>query len=309
MRKTKICLLVVVLMLVTALRLSAGDKVYTEQSEVWVNNEEEFVGAIAPNTAIKLNSQWTGILTFPGEYLGEISDFVNFTEGFDGAQIVIHDVHNLSITGDPDILSQILAQPRYAYTLMFKNCEGITLANLNCGHTDEGYCTGGVLGFENCHGIKIDNCDLWGCGTEGITLWESSRLDCTNTTIRDCSYSILSLYDSGFVSFSNCVMRNNREFDLLNFVNCAKVEFKNCVIYDNSATSYWSTGSLINSRQSEVSFSECAIFNNSVTGLTDTTDQIVFEHCAIFGNKERVAVPDEEIDSEGEGEWNYEDER
>ena len=57
MRKTKICLLVVMLMLGAALRLSAGDRVYTEQREVWVTNEEEFVRAIAPNTAIKLYSQ------------------------------------------------------------------------------------------------------------------------------------------------------------------------------------------------------------------------------------------------------------
>ncbi len=305
MLKTGIFFFAVLLMLGTALPISAGDRDFTEQSEVWVSSEEEFLEAIAPNTSIIISSP-RGFV-FRGDHANANPEFVLFEEVFDGKQLVIQNAHNLSIYGYTERRSQILAEPRYANVLTFRNCERIKLANLDCGHFDEGYCTGGVLSFENCHGIDIENCDLWGCGTEGITLLESSRLTCSDTTIRDCSYYILSLQESYGAEFNRCVMRNNREFDQLNFVNCRQVEFKNCVIYDNSATNAWNSGYLIRIADSNVTFSECAIFNNNVAELANSEDGLRFKRCTIFGNKPWSEDQDyyEDYDVEGEGDWDY----
>ncbi|MCB5246503.1 MAG: right-handed parallel beta-helix repeat-containing protein [Candidatus Cloacimonetes bacterium] len=286
MRKNVIWFGLALALLSLALPLAALEfSAYTDAREILVSGEQEFVEAIAPNTTIRLAPITTDYLTFTGEFAGLNPDHVSFEEVFDGLQIVIHDVQNLSIFGDAEQMSQILALPRYANVLTFRNCDGLSLANLDCGHYEEGYCTGGVLGFEDCSGVTIFNCNLWGCGIEGISLMNTTGLDCSFTTIRDCSYSILSLFNSRNISFSYCVMRNNREFDLLNFSNCARVEFHNCVIYDNSSANDWGSGNLINSSGSEILFSECAIFNNNVDELLNASDGVYFEHCSIFNNK------------------------
>ncbi len=292
--------------------LAEGDKDFSDHREIWVSGEEEFIRAIAPNTTIHLYSQMLDQLTFSGQYSDLNPEYVSFEPVFDGVQLVIQNVHSFSIIGDPDTRSRILAQPSYANVLTFKNSEELTLLNLDCGHAEEGYCTGGVLSFENCHGIRIANCDLWGCGTEGITLSESSWLTCADTTIRDCSYSILSLYNSYGAEFSNCVMRNNREFSLINVAECREVKFKNCVIYDNSAANDWGSGYLVNASKSEILFSECAIFNNNVNDLMNSPDGIRYEYCTVFGNKNWGSSPSyeegREDDSSQEEEYYYDEE-
>lgn len=288
-----------------------GDRDFGDHQEIWVDSEEEFLAAVAPNTTIHLHSQLLDALIFTAEHWDINTEYANFAYVFDGVQLVIQNLHNFSIIGDPDARSRILAQPRYANVLTFKNCEEITLLNLDCGHADEGYCTGGVLAFENCHGIRIENCDLWGCGTEGITLTESSWLSCADTTIRDCSYSILSLYDSYGAEFRNCVMRNNREFSLLNVYNCREVSFANCVIYDNSAADDFGHGYLLYSSASVINFSECAIFNNNVNELLNTQDGVSFQHCTMFGNQPQSYVPGYDEgraeDSDPDEEYYYEE--
>lgn len=309
MRKICTCSLAILLLASIVLPLTAAKKErFAPPREVWVSNEQEFLEAIAPNTTIRFESMLRPYLSFTDEFSGMTSDYVNFEEVYDGVQLVIQGVPNLSIVGDPDTSSQVLTIPRYAYVLMFKNCKNLSLANLDCGHYDEGYCTGGVLGFENCDGIEISNCDLWGCGTEGISLWNSSGLNCSNTTIRDCSYSILSLYDSRDIQFSYCVMRNNREFTLLNFVNCQKVGFSNCVIYDNSSAEGYGNSYLIYTNGSGISFNECAIFNNNVSELMNTSKGISFRNCTIFGNRIWAYVPGYDEGRAEDGYWEQNEE-
>ncbi|HQP27244.1 MAG TPA: right-handed parallel beta-helix repeat-containing protein [Candidatus Syntrophosphaera sp.] len=286
-----------------------GDRDFSEHREIWVSGEEEFLAAVAPNTTIHMYSMFLESLCFTEEHAGLNPEYTEFEEVYDGFQLVSKELHNCSNIWEPETRSQILAQPRYANVLTFRNCEEINLQNLRCGHMEEGYCMGGVFNFENCHVINIENCDLWGCGIEGITLTDSSWLSCVDTTIRDCSYSILSLFDSYGVEFRKCVMFNNREFSLLNISNCHEVSFTNCVIYDNSAGDGFVSGYVLNTSSSEIIFSECAIFNNNVSGLLNSREGVSFEHCTVFGNHKRDYRPyyeeDLEEDSDPEDDYYY----
>ena len=86
---------------------------------------------------------------------------VNREGMFDGYQLVLDQCKNLIIQGTKG--AALIVRPRYAYVISFRSAHNIVLRNLTLGHTDEGYCEGGVLEFDGCEGVQIDNCDLYGC--------------------------------------------------------------------------------------------------------------------------------------------------
>jgi len=255
--------------------------------EVRVTNTTQFLKAIAPNTTIIIDIIEIDPIIFSEYYSEAISPYCNFEYAFDGQQLVIHDVQGLTIQGPEELPARILTPYSYANVIVFRDCEDISLRWLNCGHDIEGYCTGGVIYLENCHGVEIKNCDLWGCGIDGLTITGCSDVDVSYTTIRDCSYSIMSIYDSQDISFQYCLMHDNREYDLLNFTNSKRVSFEDCVIWNNTSGGYYSGGNLLRSSGSDILFDRCAIFNNSVEYLTNEEAVVRFEDCIMFGNRTR----------------------
>lgn len=154
---------------------------------------------------------------------------------YDGKELHISYMKNLTIEGEGDTRSIIKVRPRYSYIFSFDNCKDITLRNLELGHTDGGYCLGGVLNFINTKGIRIESCDLYGCGTEGITATDCMNLDCYYSIIRDCSYSIMTIKNvKGQLNFVECQFLRNKEYSLINGdKNCDPMHFTNCVFKDN----------------------------------------------------------------------------
>ncbi|NBI67580.1 hypothetical protein D1646_12315 [Pseudoflavonifractor sp. 60] len=88
-------------------------------------------------------------------------------------------------------------------------CKNITLSGLILGHdiSPKDQCMAGVVQMSNSENIIIDNCDLFGCGLLGISTYNSSLI-VTNSTIRDCSKSILEI-SRGSATFKNCIFSNN----------------------------------------------------------------------------------------------------
>ena len=89
---------------------------------------------------------------------------LGWSDQFDGKELDIAGMSNLTIEGEGD-MAGIIVEPRYAYVLSFFNCKDITLRNLTLGHTDSGYCQGGVVAIRGCQNTVIEGCDLYGCGT------------------------------------------------------------------------------------------------------------------------------------------------
>ena len=217
----------------------------TELIRITVHNETEFLKALGSNRVITVAEGSLINLSKTLEYrdkceLVEIQDgdkpldYTHLkTQGikyaanvFDGEELNISSMNNLTIIGEGEYRPKILVEPRYAYIFNFSNCVNVTLRHLEIGHTLQGYCMGGVLNFTCCENVKIDDCDLYGCGTEGITSFRTNNLRCARTTIRDCSYSIMTLKDSENVNFIDCIFANNKEFSLVNVnENCINVSF------------------------------------------------------------------------------------
>lgn len=157
--------------------------------------------------------------------------------GSDGIELCIVGVKNLTIkSAFGDQCPRIVAEPRYANTLSFSKCEGISLENLVMGHIEGGYCTGGVLRFNDCKDITIRHCELFGCGIEGIEAYNTEKLLFERSQIRDCTYSIMTLVGCTDFVFRNSDFFRCCEYDLLEVRDCSKIVYENCDFFDNIGT-------------------------------------------------------------------------
>ena len=169
--------------------------------EVCVDTVDEFLAAIDNDTVIKLQSGLFDLST-ASDYGAYGTDYYYWNDVFDGPALVINGVRNLRIVAEEDCT--IAAIPRYANVINFLNSEGISLSGFTAGHTEEpGSCAGGVLSFENCWDIDIDNCRLYGCGILGIDAYCCSDISVKNTEIYECSQGAIALYTVMDASFEN----------------------------------------------------------------------------------------------------------
>lgn len=162
------------------------------QEEVTVTDMEEFLAAIGSNKKIILD---TDLLDESTADMSSDGEYYSWDEVFDGKQLTIHNVDNMTIAGKTGKnVNTVSALPRYAQVLAFDRCSNLTLENLTVGHTKEpGYCVGGVLWFQQCTNVEVRKCGLYGCGTIGI-----QAMDCRNVTmeqndIYECSYGGIQL--------------------------------------------------------------------------------------------------------------------
>lgn len=180
---------------------------------------------------------------------------------FDGKELVLRNFKNLRIIGDGDTMSKIITEPRYSNLIRFENCHNIFLVNLCIGHTEAGDCMGGVLRFEDCSNIKVNSCDLYGCGVEGITAYNTQDLELRSSVIRDCSLSIMELVHCSNFNFVDSKFYNNGQYGCFKINDdCKAVKFEKCEIRDNRSVLFMI--------DSPVLFKECSISHNEVLGAT-----------------------------------------
>jgi parallel beta-helix repeat protein len=134
---------------------------------------------------------------------------VSWNNVHDGKEIIFHNLNNTEFTGN-----KILAEPRYAWVLSFKDCTNLALRELTLGHTEAGYCQGGVLKFENCSNVTLDGCHLFGSGTHGIELQNCQNIEIVNVSVRECTYGAIILTNVSNLAFRNCRFERNLGFDL-----------------------------------------------------------------------------------------------
>ncbi len=207
-------------------------KAQEEIQVVQVKTAQELIDAIAPSTTIELA---------PGTYnLSTVnmkqSDYILWEEETDGYQLKIRNVSNLQIRGPKQETATILAEPRYGWVLMFAGCRDVVLSDLVLGHTLKGYCTGGVLEWKSCGKIRIENCDLFGCGTEGMNLEQVKELRFLNSRIRDCTYGIMTVSGSSKLEFVDSRFENNRQFDGFSIRDSKDILFDRCTIARNDVS-------------------------------------------------------------------------
>ena len=231
----KLTLLLAVLVLTgQALLASSAPKPKT----VHVTTADEFLEAIASNCIIVLDADYydltAAIQERPDLFMSDDRP-ISYVDQFDGPELHVNDVQNLTIQvgATEGGVSTILIDPRYAFVIYFESCKGITLDGVTFGHTEEGYCDRGVLGFEACENVHIKNCDLFGCGTEGIDVSGCDGFLFENSKIRDCSYYIMHVSNCSNVHFVSSQFFRNREFEQVSISGSDDVSFVNCMFANN----------------------------------------------------------------------------
>lgn len=194
-----------------------------ERTQVQVNTVDDFLAAIAPDTEIIL-ADGTYNLSMASDYAGEGTEYYHWQEKFDGSELVIT-AGNLVIRSESGDVTKctISTEPRYADVLSFYGCDNAALQGITVGHTIEpGYCTGGVLFFDCCTGVQVENCGLYGCGILGIQAVLCNDVTVKHCVIYECSYGGIRMVDVIGVT-----LETNQFRDLggskLGFTNCQQV--------------------------------------------------------------------------------------
>ncbi len=106
--------------------------------------------------------------------------------------------------------ARILQPDGYNWVLSFMDVKKLTLKNLVLGHhIDKGYCQGGVLRIVGGHDILVSEVDLFGSGTEGLSLAGVHGMTVEKSVIRDCTESLMSIAASTGIKFVGTSIRDN----------------------------------------------------------------------------------------------------
>ena len=214
-----------------------------------VTNETEFLAALGSNRTVVIAAgahlnlsrvlereemfvgergrRWTGDATA----IVSKEPLVVSESETDGRQLALVNMKNLIIKGEQN--SSIEVDPRYSYCLYFINCENCEVHNLTIGHTEGGYCSGGVIGVRGGRMTLVKDCDLYGCGTYGLDLIETSDFALMNSNIHDCTYGIMELRSCVSVKFTKCDFFSNREYSLVEGYGVEGLVFDDCRFFAN----------------------------------------------------------------------------
>ena len=180
------------------------------KTTVTVTNADEFLAAIAPNTEIVIDAELIDFSTAK-DYGGGPKQYYRWEDNYDGPALVIAGADNLTIRSKDGKTKNhtISAVPRYANVLTFINCDNLVLSGFTAGHTKEpGVCVGGVLRFQNCTMISVDNCGLFGCGTLGVDAEACTSITLRSSEIYECSNGGVQMLDTTGITIEKCTFRD-----------------------------------------------------------------------------------------------------
>jgi polygalacturonase len=133
---------------------------------------------------------------------------------------------NVTITASPG--TRILAADVMEDVLTLTECESVRIENLHLGHVKplESYeCEGSCLKFTRCRDVRVANCELTGCGAEGVYAFQSERLDIGNCYVHDNTYAGFYFAMCRSVLVHDCRLVHN--FDRMSGYSNADIEFRN----------------------------------------------------------------------------------
>ncbi|WP_338766524.1 right-handed parallel beta-helix repeat-containing protein [Bernardetia sp. ABR2-2B] len=253
---------------------------------VTVTTTQQFLDAIASNTTIQLkgHSFYISDVANPNNS----SENYNFREVYDGYELLIHDVKNFKIIGLGKNPVRLYTKPDYGNVIAFNNCDNVTIENVDAGHgASKGSCVGGVFKIENTKNFYIKNTIMYGSGIEGITTDNVTNLVCTNSFIRSCTYSIMTLTGSKNIRFENCVFEDNKEYDLVNITSCSNVSFKNCFFEKNrtsESTSYSDYSVFKVTESSKIALEGCFVEANAADYLCNDEKSLILKNTEVNHN-------------------------
>jgi hypothetical protein len=243
-----------------------------------VSNAKELLQAIGSDRTITLKS---GDYQLKDAYDVK-SDYVLFSSEYDGPELIVTGITNMTLKADGKVT--ILAEPRYAWVINFMACSKITLKGIVFGHTEAGYCTGGVLGFSNCKNFNISDCEMYGSGTEGLAFSESSDFIFSNCEIRKCTYDLMNVSSSSNIAFLACTFKDTGEFDLITIQSSSNVSFIKCMFSNNATSEFMPYFFNIDENSKLIDVEESMFKDNTVVTLVNNKSRLTQKKNKFEGN-------------------------
>lgn len=176
---------------------------------VSVSTVDELLAAIAPNTEIVMKAG-TYNLCEASNYGGETGTmYYKWEAGYDGYQLELFGLENLTIRGEGKHVTILETEPRYANVLLLQNCSNVVLEDFTAGHTrEQGVCSGGVVYLQACTGVDMTGLGLYGCGVVGLRTELCTNVSLSDSDIYECSSTAITVTTSNAVAVSECRVYN-----------------------------------------------------------------------------------------------------
>jgi len=207
---------------------------------------------------------------------------IEWKKEYDGKYPIIKGIENLSITAE--VGTQIVIEPRYVFVFAFVNCNNISFHNITLGHTNSGYCVGGVLSFRNSSAIVVKNSILYGSGTIGLVLVNTVNFQFIESTIKECTYSIMHINDSDNIVFSKAIFKDTAQFDLIEINNSINVTFDKCTFMNNRTDKFMPYLFKIDEDSKKILLQNSIVKYNEIEEFINHKERIQIINCEINRN-------------------------
>ena len=208
------------------------------EGTVEVGTVDELLAALAPNTTIILREGEYDLSTASDYGTEGLNGYYQWELVYGGCQLNLSRLSGLKLRGQGQV--SILTRPRYAQVIRFMECWDLSLENLTLGHTTApGACSAGVLDFESCDDVSLDNCRLFGCGTLGVYAWKCQNLYIRGSQIDSCSFGAVNASECRDVRLEDCrlcdcgLSQDGAGSDLILADHCTGFALVNCEIIGN----------------------------------------------------------------------------
>lgn len=173
--------------------------------QIIVSNVDELLASIGPHREIILEPGTYNLCDAKNYGKETGSEYYTWAGNYDGSELVLRNLENLTIRGGGKVSTTIETDPRWVNVLRLQNSSNIKLEGFTAGHTRErGECTGGVVYLEGCNDITMESLGLYGCGVVGLTADLCKDITLRGSDLYECSSSAAALRTSSNVTISNC---------------------------------------------------------------------------------------------------------
>lgn len=255
-----------------------------------VNSLEELLSTIGSDRIIRLKPAKLTIGLFNPNFNNRNISLLQTSEGF-GLQI--EEVKNLKIIGFGKNPTKILSNLRQSSILSFKNCENISLENLELAYSPlKGQTQSSALHFADCKKINFLKVTVAAGAAEGLKMEGVKEVRANQLIIRGCSRNILTLTGGQDVEFNNSQFIDNQSFDLINVFESENIRFNICTFnYNRSGRGEsFDNYALFNAPLDReffgnlITLKNCVIEDNFCQFFSRSSQAVKMENCQLNNN-------------------------
>ena len=176
-------------------------------TEYHVSTADELLACLGSDRVIFLDGD-SYELSAASAYGGDGSANYYWTQTYDGYGLVLIGIDNMKIVA-ANGKANVELMPRSADVMSLKYCSNVTLEGLVLGHIKgAGSCTGDVISFMGCDACTLNNCELYGCGVNGVNAFGSVDICINDSEIYECSMYAAIVSDCDGTEFNNVTIRD-----------------------------------------------------------------------------------------------------